>query len=481
MTPAPLVPPPEPWVTAWPALVALVMALAGAWGLRRRVRPDRWMWGILGIALVVRCLVMPIWLHEYDGHEAEYRDILMGERALTRGGTLLYPAMQWLYYLLGVVAPRPAAPLVLSAAAGLLAVAAAGGALGRLTDRRVGYGAALALAVWGNHAFWSSSAYNVILPHALALVAIWALAVWIRGGPPLAAGLLAGGAGALAVATRVESWMWAPVGLLLVLLHWPRGGLKALPGVLAGAAVAALASWYILFPGHTPGEGQRAISWAVNRDLLAYWAPFDAPWTWIVPLVGFGLGLARWPRTFAPLLLLTVGSHALFATFDDYGFRHLLGGLVGVAGALGALAMERWGWPLLGAAAVGLGLHTADVSARYYADEDAFAASLDPGLPRWGLEDLGECAVICEDGRVMPEEQQRSHFNLLDADEVEGMRGERGCVTWLYGVQDYRWSSRAVRDRALRVLHLYEARPLAVVEDPETGFVALAYEIGQRR
>ena len=472
--------PPDPWTTVWPAIPALIMALVGLWGCRRRIRPDRWIWGALAVALLVRLVALPSWEHQYDGHEADYRDLLLGDRELTRGGTLLYPAFQWLHFLLGKVAPHEAAPIAVSVLAGLVAVGAAGGAVGRLTTPRVGHVTAMALALWGNHAFWATSAYNVILPHALAVVAVWALAVWFRGGGAWACGLLAGGAAALAVATRVEAWLWAPVGLLLVLAHRPRGALKALPGVLLGAGIAGVATWLIMFPGHTPGSGQRALSWAVNRDLLAYWAPFDGWWTWLVPLAGFGLGLRRWPGVYAPLLVLVVGSHALFATFDDYGFRHLLSALVGVSAALGALSTERWGWPLLGLAGLGLVLHTADVGSRYYASEEDFAASLPAELPRWGTERLDECAVICEDGRVVEESAQRSHFNLLDPAEGEALRAEQGCIYWVYGLQDHRWSSRAVRDRALRLLHLYEMEAVAVVSGDQ-DFMGLVYEVGLRR
>ncbi len=49
--------------------------------------------------------------------------------------------------------------------------------------------AGLLVALYGNHAFWSSSAYNVMLPHALLLVGLAALTG--RGwGATLLAGLV---------------------------------------------------------------------------------------------------------------------------------------------------------------------------------------------------------------------------------------------------------------------------------------------------
>jgi len=480
MPDAPFVTPPAPWTTVWPALPALIMALVGGWGLRRRAQPDRYLWAILGVALVVRVLWIPAWEHEYDGHEAEYLDLLLGQRELTRGGPMLYPAMQWLYRGLGLVAPHPIAPLALNVLAALAGVGAAAGLIGRLSTPQVGRAAALALALWGNLAFWATSAYNVTLPHTLGLFALWALAVWIRGDAPWAAGLLAGGAGALAVATRVEAWLLAPVGLALVILGRPRGAARALPGILLGAGLAAYASWLVLFPGTTPGAGQRALSFAINRLNFAYFAPFDSWWSAPIPLVGLGLGLARWPRLFAPMAIWVLTTHLVFASFDDYGFRHTLGALVGLAACLGALTRARWGRPLAAAGAALLLLHTHDVAGRYYADEDAFAASLDPALPRVGVEALADCALICEDGRIVPEAQQRSHFNLWDPAEAERLRAERGCLRWVFGVQDYRWSSRAVRDRALRLMALYETRPEAALTLEPGRPVGLVYAVGER-
>jgi hypothetical protein len=77
--------------------------------------------------------------------------------------------------------------------------------------------------------------------------------------------------------------------------------------------------------------------------------------------------------------------------------------------------------------------------------------------------------------------RQRSHFNLLDPVETEALRAEKGCLFWLVGFQDHRWSSRAVRDRLLRIEHLYETEPRAVVKDPDTDYVGLVVQVGARR
>jgi hypothetical protein len=105
---------------------------------------------------------------------------------------------------------------------------------------------------------------------------------------------------------------------------------------------------------------------------------------------------------------------------------------------------------------------------------------LDPDLPRQALSSLGSCALICEDGRVLPEGEQKSHFNLLDPEEERVLRKTHGCIQWLVGVQDARWSSRAVRDRAIRLEHLFEITPVAVVEGEDSGYVGLLVDVGKR-
>ncbi len=478
----PFVEPPAPWTTAWPALPALLLALVGSWGLRRTPRIDRRLVVVLGVALAVRTLWLPVEQHQYDGHEAEYLDIYLGRRDLTRGGPLLYPVMQWLYWLLGRLPTHEAVPVVVSLGASLLAIAALVGLVGRLARPEAGLAAGLALALWGNHAFWSSSAYNVILPHALGLVALWALAVWCSGDSPLAAGALAAGAGALAVLLRVESWLLAPVGLLLVLAHRPAGATRALPPILFGAVVAACGTWLVLFPGTTPGAGQRDLSFAINHDLYAYFAPFDQLWAAGVAAVGLGLGLFRFPRLFVPLVVLIGGSHLLFASFDDYGFRHLLNAEAALAAGLGVLVVHRWARWLAPVALVALVGHTQDVADRYYMPEhDLVEAAEAEGLPERSLHELDGCTLISEDGRVVPEDRQISHFNLYDPAEERALRERTGCVSWLRSLQDERWSSRAVRDRALRLEHLFVITDSAVVVDDEAQVMGVLATVGDRR
>ena len=469
-----------PWQTAWPALLALGMLAWGAASVRREVRVDRALLGVLAMALVVRTVWMPLDRHIFDGHEAEYLDIFLGNKALTRGGPLLYPAHQWITRGLGLVLRHPGALIGFSLFASLVSIGATWGWASRFFGRRVALVAAVILALWGNHAFWSSSAYNVVLPHALSMVALWALVRLEDGDHSRAWALVAGGAGALAVATRVESIIWLPMGLVVLGVTRPREIRRWLPPLAVGFLLGGVAMFFVLWPGTVPGEGQRFISLANNLGLLHYFEPLHRPWRWVVVGVGAVCLFRRQAWITLGLCGLVVGSHLLFSSFDDYGFRHIVGVAPALAVLCAGVAMHSWIRLLLVPLGGWLLVHTTDVATRYYQSEEDFGASLDPDLPRQGLLSLGSCALICEDGRVLPEGEQKSHFNLLDPEEERNLRKTSGCIQWLVGVQDARWSSRAVRDRAIRLEHLFEITPVAVVEGEDSGYVGLLVDVGKR-
>jgi len=456
------------------------MLVWGAGSVRREVRVDRTLLGVLAMALAVRALWMPLDRHIFDGHEAEYLDIFLGNKALSRGGPLLYPAHQWITRGLGLVLRHPAGLVGFSLCASLVSIGATWGWANRFFGRQVALWAAMFLALWGNHAFWSSSAYNVILPHALTMVALWALVRLSDEKHALGWSLVAGGAGALAVATRVESITWLPMGIVMLGVVHPPKVRRWLPALALGLLLGGVSMFFVLWPGTVPGEGQRYISLANNLGMLHYFDPFHRPLGWVVVGIGSVCLFRRQAWVTLGLGGMVVGSHLLFSTFDDYGFRHVVGVAPALVVLVSGVAMHRW-VRLLGIPVCGWMLvHTADVAQRYYQSEEAFGASLDSELPRQGLGTLGECALICEDGRVLPEEAQKSHFNLLDPAEVHQLRQEYGCIQWLVGVQDARWSSRAVRDRAVRLEHLFQINPLAVVEGEDNGYVGLLVDVGRR-
>ena len=470
-----------PWQTAWPLLPILMMVGWGAWHSRREVRFDPVLLGVVCLALCVRVVWMPVGRHIFDGHEAEYLDVYMGTRELTRGGPLFYPAMQWLYRGFGLPFRHPGLLLALCMAASLLSISAFYGWVYRLLGRSPAIAGALLLAVWGNHAFWATSAYNVVLPHAFSMVAIWGLVCLGSAQPPRGAAWLAGGAAALAMATRVESVVWVPVGLAILVALKPRGVREWLGPLVLGGVLGGVSAAYVLWPGTVPGAGPRAISFANNVGMLDYFAPMEQPFYWLLPVLGLVLGWRGQRWVAGGLILAVVGGHLLFSTFDDYGFRHALIVLPAVVALMAGLATKGFGRGVLAVFLVPLLLHTQEVANRYYMGEDDFAAQLDPSLKRVGVEALGSCALICEDGRIVEEGDQKSHFNLLDPAESESLRAQQGCLQWLSGIQDHRWSSRAVHDRALRLEHLFELTPSAVVTEDGLGYVGVLFEVGNRK
>ena len=425
-----------PWQTAWPAGAALLVLLAALLAARRHLvlpRRDRLAAAALvALALAVRLAWVPAWsAHLYDGHEAEYWDLFRGLRAPTRGGTVLYPAVQWFWWGLGRVLPAdPRLPVLLAAP--------------------------------------RNPAQAWVAATAMALVVATRLDAALLGLPVLGVALL----GLRRQGAAAWARAWLPAGAVALVL-------------------AGLAAWPLVWPGEVPGAGERALSFAINAGFLAPFAPFDRPAG--LALVGLGAALAfrRWPAATLALVPPVALDHLVLATFDDYGERHALVALPGIAWALAAggaslAARRRWPAALWSAAILAvLGRGLVEMRARYYAPEERFAAVLAAppyaALPRLPLDAARDgCGWVAEDPRVA-RDPPVSHFNLLDPDEERRLRGRDGCLRWCLDVQDYRWSSRSVRDRALRLAHLFAVRPAAVVEEPASGYACLVVELGPRR
>lgn len=505
----------EPWETAWPAGAALVVLVVAGAVARRHLRPGpiaaRAYVGLFLTSLAVRLWAVPaLARHEFDGHEAEFFDIFVGARAVNRGGTVLYPAMQWLWWALGQVLPHePWVPVVVMAVVGAASVVVCAD-LARVLLRdpgRPGRGLLGALVVGAlvaahpAHAAWSSSAYNVVLPFFFGSCVLW---VGARVGrsrvPPLGLALAGAAAWALVVATRLDA---AVVGLPaaglalalappdarwrdVVLRRWVLAG-----PLVAGLALAALAAFPLVYPGEVPGAGERALAFAIHAPMVAHYLPFGPAGLLLAAVGGCAL-VAAWedPPLVAVLLLGVVANHLLLASFDDLGDRHLL--LAAPLGAvLVALAATGGGGPDLRrvvgvsapvAALLLVGLHA--VSERYYAPEEAFledATARFASLPRWSLEEArAGCGWVNEDPRAAAT-PVASHFNVLHAGEAAALRSPSGCLRWCADLQDWRWSSRGVADRARRMGRLFAMQPVAMVTDEASGYACEAWELTERR
>ena len=504
---AQVVEPAAAWTTVMaPAVVALGFALAAivGWG-RSEVRASvrsfcvqraAWIVGIALIATAVRLGWLPVFeRHIYDGHEAEYFALFTHERVPSRGGTVLYPLMQWAYWFLGVVCTGTFWPVVIAVLFGLGSVAALGVAAGTAFGLSVGIATALGLALMGNHAFWSTSAYNVIHPVFFCSVSVaaayrWRDAVRTAGTAPLWLWALLWSSALLAVCLRLECAL-VIVPLVAVLIPNFASVSKREWGLIGlGAVVGLLAIWPLLFPGGLPGEGERWMSFQLNWRLLIYGAPWSHP-VWLCA-AGVGVALAR--SEALPWALWAVVGHLSMASFDDFGFRHMLlpSSALLVLGCVGVERLwARGGWRRVVAgalAASGIGLmlgNTADIADRFYQAEEAWEEKMlarysEAALREMTPEARPECALISE-ADVIAEQPPLSHFNLLDDREAESLRARTGCLHWCPDVQDGRWSSRAVFDRAIRIESLYDLEPIGMVREPLSGYACFLYEVGSRR
>lgn len=505
----------EPWETAWPAGAALLLLLAAVAVCWRRLRPGpvagRLYAVLFSVGLFVRLVAVPaLARHGYDGHEAEFYDLFVGTRAINRGGTVLYPAMQWLWAGLGSVLPHlPWVPVVLMSVVGSASVVVcADFARVLLRDparpRRGQLAALLAgavVALHPVHAAWSSSAYNVILPFFFGCCVLWVGAKVGRSRqPPIWVATAGAAAWVLVVATRLDA---AVVGLPAALLalcctplgtRWrevaPRRWVLVLPLVL-GLGLGAAAAFPLVYPGEVPGAGERGLAFLVHAPMVAHYLPFGPAWLW-AGLVGTCAAVA-FVEDATVVVVMVVGilaNHFLLSSFDDLGDRHLLLA-VPLAGVLVALAAAGGGRPrlpriglLAGPPLAVLLVALVALSGRFYAEEETFVAdarSRLAHLPTWSLEEARQdCGWVNEDPRASSD-PAASHFNVLHAEEAASLRSDGGCLRWCADLQDWRWSSRGVADRARRMGRLFALRPVAMVADEPSGYACEVWELTDRR
>ena len=278
--------------------------------------------------------------HGFDGHEAEFYDLFIGARAVNRGGTVLYPALQWLWAGLGSVLPhQPWIPVVLMSGVGAASVVVCAD-LARLLlrdparPRRGLVAAAVAgavVALHPVHAAWSSSAYNVILPFFFGCCVLWVGAQVGRSRQRRVA--TAGAAAwALVVATRLDAALVGlPAALFAVFLSpldtpW-RDGVRrrwvlVLP-LVVGLGLGAAAALPLVYPGEVPGAGERELAfWSTCR---CWSTTFPLAGLWVALLAVCAVAALREDAVLATVLLVElVANHLVMGSFDDLGDRHLL-------------------------------------------------------------------------------------------------------------------------------------------------------------
>ena len=425
---------------------------------------------VLALALWVRLEWLPVGQrHVFDGHEAEYLDLFLG-RSTPSWSTRMVPPLGLLYQGLGALSHDPRLLIATSALAGLTSIAA----IMDMVRRQVGVAGALLtgllLALYGNHAFWCSSAYPVIMPFALLVSGLWLLSA-----RRVAAWLPASFCLSLAIGMRPELALSLPATFFWRGQRW--GGWWLL-WVLATSAMAAVITWPLLQPGaHPSGLWQTApLALAANLRSLDYLAPWSSTATLAL---GVLLGLAaaiRWRRAATGWAALAVSTYLPACAFADSGFRHALtaGAALCVLSALGLVALATPTGPrgprhhgsralaaLLGLLCLVLLISdTSRLAARYYAPAAAIHAEL-AALAPTVYDDSGfaGCRWITEEP-PLPDQELPSHLTLHRFD---------GCLLWGEEFWHRSWTSRGLLDRGLRMHALYRMEPLALRvwrEDP---------------
>ncbi len=419
----------------------------------------------LGLALWVRAWGIPaLARHGWEGHEAEYLAVFLGDWHGS-WSTRVVPVLGTGYRILGLVTQREAALVWFSLALGVASIAA----LVVLIRRLGGPGllAGLFVVLYGNHAFWSSSAYNVIAPHALLMVALALLTV--RGWGSLGISAVLMGA---AASSRLEVVVYVLPALLLLRDHrWPR----RIAWLAAVAAIYAAGLLAVLEPGAHP-EGlldDLPATIASNASMLVFLAPWDSLALLVPALAVGGLGCWHHRKTGLLLLCMLVASQLTTLAFADSGFRQALTGGVALCGlqalgvdALRTLSKTRIGWRrwTLGAASALVFIHviaqlvrdTSLISLRYHAPAAPLIGVLEAANPQLANESqIDGCEEV-----ISSPAREPGQASPLDVSFDEG------CWYWLQDWQHLRWSSLGVHDRALRMQHTFVMRPLGMRSDP---------------
>ena len=411
---------------------------------------------IAALALLVRLAWIPVARHEFDGHEGEYLGVFLGSWS-GAWSTRVVPLLGLLSRALGQLSQAPWLLVALAVLASLVGILCLCG---------------LALVLYGNQAFWSTSAYHVIHPQAL----LW-LALYLATRGSLPAWLLSGLAFGLAVGMRPELAACLLPALLLARGRPWRHRLAWLGAAVLSAAPALL---LLLRSGSHP-QGLASHAGAALRQnllLLDFLAPFDDLPLLLLCAALVGLAARRRPRLSALLLGLVLLTWLPAAALADFGFRHALTAgsslcalaAVGIAEAW-RLAGSRPGWPgrawrlAAGLAALalllGLAADTAQLASSYYAPAAPLTAALRAHNPRpiQGADPLLDgCQNVSEEPPIPGQ---------LEPPQLELEPGFTGCVLWEEEYQHRRWSSRGVHDRGLRMHRLYRRQPLGMRRWPE--------------
>jgi hypothetical protein len=409
---------------------------------------------VIGLT-IIRVNCAPLQRHSYEGHEAEYIRYFLLEKFPNEGDTSCYPAMQIIWYFLGwLCSSFPMAPIWVASCLGSASLILIWYSLSQVFNLKKERWLLLFWLVtiplhWG----WSLSAYNVIFPFFFVTLAFSSL-ISKRSTFEVAAYL------AIVVAMRIE---FIVVCIPFYYWYWQdkqRNWYTILLFILPGLSLLGMLQSII------PGEGERLLAFSINWNLLGYHSPYHLLWPALI--VGGLIGFKTHRHFIFGAVILIVVNHLVMATFDDYASRHTLVTVLSFAILVTPLLSSKLGTGLMLLLCTVHLYYCNDLRMRWYAEPEEFNRIIKeeyPMLPIINIQEAREdqCAWIVEED-VFAAEPVRSHFNLLDPMEVESMFMEHSCIDWCLTVQDWRWSSLGVQDRAYRIKAMYLLEEKAIVK-----------------
>jgi len=481
-------------------VVLAILLLAGGKAVmeplrRASARARAWLIGSMVGAFLVRAVWIPaLSRHLYDGHEADYFDVWRGVREGIDGGYRVSELMVSLYRWGGPWFDGSGQSLVMvQILFATLLLPLVWIWLKDLTgSEAAGLWAGLLLTLDPVLGFWASSAYNIHQPVLLSVASLTVLERAFRRG---SAGLLALALvlWATAIAARPEALLIAPPILWRLWVHRRLLG-RHLPWWIALLGPLPWILWPF-FVGK-PAGGDRnpwAYMWEMFRQqilLVDYFRPYDHG----LALIGVGIaGALLWRQSrigrqvLGMSLAIVVIHHLAYAFFDDYGFRHTLlprvalSCLMGVAVA--GIRLERGTKAVQSALAatviIPLVLATSDIAQRYYADAETFF-QMEPAFqtaPYFRLETHRHCVFIAESGYYQ-QFYHASHFQLYSRPERLKLREKYGaCVLYVYDLENFQASSRAIDGRALKIRKWFALELLGKRIDHTRDNYSLIYRV----
>ena len=422
------------------------------------------------VVIAMRYVCFPMSEVEILGHETQYGDVFLGQMVPFLGDTTAYPTMQMVWFLLGYLSRICSSDIIVSlywtSLVGLISIWLWSDIIyARFSIDR--YKTILWLGTLGMHIVWAHNIYNIMWPFFFLSLAFWIQEV-VKGRWIFAV--------LIAISMRMELVVFVPMYIAFDMLdhrynkntwYW-----EMLLCVLVLVPVLAMSQ------GEVPGDGERWISMQNNIGFVQLYQP----WIWEICMFAVFYGVSFWWRqtVFVNIdtnehlrILVTCAMfivyHCVMASFSDFSSRHAFFSLLCVLCILPYIWRYSWLYWF------SVSLHVFDsmnLRQQWYGTEEVFVEVIERLAKQYTVSSVDvskdTCAMIVEMEpfveRIQEKQKQPvfSHFNLFSPIEKNTLLAEYGCVDWCYTIQDWRWSSLGVEDRAARLQYLYDWQAIGI-------------------